>query len=197
MTGESAQVLVVEDEPDLADLYGTWLNERYETDVVYDASEARDRLQQGSYEVVLLDRRMPGVSGDELLDTIRAHNFDCSVAMVTAVSPDFDIIEMGFDSYVIKPVTADDLFDLVERLRDISEYERQVQQLYALVDKRAILEAEKTADQLAASDEYEALGEEIDRLQAESRSTLGAIDDSDFRSLMQGLSKNNDERTPQ
>lgn len=187
MTGDSPRVLVVEDERELADLYGDWLSNRYKTDVAYSGTDAQNRLEQKRYQVVLLDRRMPDLSGDELLDTIREQNLDCRVAMVTAVSPDFDIIEMGFDSYVVKPVTADDLYDVVERLSNLNEYERQVQQLYTLIDKRAALKAEKTADQLAASEAYSTLNGEIEGIQADTRASLSAMDDDDIHSLMQSL----------
>lgn len=197
MTGNTATVLVVEDERDLADLYAAWLNEHYDTDVVYDGAEAQDRLQHECYDVVLLDRRMPNVSGDNVLDTIQEQDVDCHVAMVTAMDPDFDILEMRFDSYVVKPVTADDLYDVVDRLLNLTRYERQVQRLYGLVDKRAVLEGEKTAGELAASEEYAALNEEITRLQAESRDSLSAIDDSDMAKLMQSLTPRGPGRTDQ
>jgi DNA-binding response OmpR family regulator len=109
MTGDNTSVLVVEDNRKLADLYAAWLNERYDTEVVYSGSDAQKRLQRGRYDVVLLDRRMPDVSGDAVLETIREEDIDCHVAIVSAVSPDFDIIEMEFDSYIVKPVMADDL----------------------------------------------------------------------------------------
>jgi len=56
-------------------------------------------------DVVLLDRMMPGMSGQEVLAAIRERGLDCRVAMVTAVDADFDVIEMGFDEYLGKPRT--------------------------------------------------------------------------------------------
>ncbi len=46
------------------------------------------------------------MSGDEVLDTIAERGIDPAVVMVTAVDPDFDIVEMPFDEYLTKPVTA-------------------------------------------------------------------------------------------
>jgi len=61
------RVLIVDDEPDLADLYASWLPEQYAVVTAYDGRGALDALD-GSVNVVLLDRRMPGMSGDEVVD---------------------------------------------------------------------------------------------------------------------------------
>ena len=193
MTGDNTSVLVVEDDRALADLYATWLNDRYDTEVVYSGADAQKRLRRGRYDVVLLDRLMPDISGDAVLETIREEDIDCHVAMVTAVSPDFDIIEMGFDSYVVKPVMADDLYEVVDRLHNLTTYERQVRRLYSLVEKRAVLEAEKTAYELVSSVEYADLKEKIAALRDESRASLRAVEDEDFRSLMEGISPTDEE----
>ena len=81
-------VLVVEDEPDLADLYATWLKIDYSVRTAYGGEEAVEQLDD-EIDVVLLDRRMPGLSGDEVLTKIRERGIDCYVSMVTAVEPDF------------------------------------------------------------------------------------------------------------
>ena len=91
-------VLVVEDEPDIAALYSGFLEERYDVTVAETATEAVDRVD-AAVDVVLLDRRLPDGSGDDVLEHIRESGYDCRVAMVTAVEPDFDIIDMGFDLY--------------------------------------------------------------------------------------------------
>jgi len=148
-----ATVLIVEDEPDLADTYALWLQESYAVRTAYNGSAALDQLDD-TVDVTLLDRRMPDLSGGEVLSTIRGCDFDCQVAMVTAVEPDVDIAEMEFDAYLVKPIDKDELDDLVERLLARSQYDHRVQKLYALATKKAILDAELTEQERAASDEY-------------------------------------------
>ena len=114
---DGATVLIVEDEPDLADLYDVWLSGPYETEVAYSGAEARERLGEGRHEVVLLDRLLPDISADELLEAIREREPNCAVAMLSGVPHDFDVIEREVDSYVLKPVTRDELRELVDRLR--------------------------------------------------------------------------------
>ena len=122
MSEQLPLVLVVEDEPDLADLYAAWLGDEYRVRTAYGGREALDELDEADeVDAILLDRRMPGLSGDEVLTAVRDRGIDCRVAMVTAVEPDFDILEMGFDDYLVKPVSKDDLLGVVETMRSRSE----------------------------------------------------------------------------
>ncbi|MFB6198617.1 MAG: response regulator transcription factor, partial [Halobacteriaceae archaeon] len=88
---EPATVLVVEDERNLADLFGTWLEGEYDVRVSYTGEDALEEFDDG-VDVVLLDRRMPDISGDEILKEINQSVHECQVAMVTGVDPDFDIV---------------------------------------------------------------------------------------------------------
>ncbi|GAA0680099.1 response regulator [Natronoarchaeum mannanilyticum] len=156
-------VLVVEDEPDVAETYERWLRSEYDVRVADDGPTALEELD-GTVDVVLLDRMMPGMSGEEVLREIRDRGVDCRVAMVTAVDPDFDVIEMGFDEYVTKPPERDELLETVERLVDRASLDDEMQEYYALVARRSALEDEKTSEELADSEEYAEL---VDRIEAE------------------------------
>ncbi len=85
----------------------------YDVRRAYEGHEALELLD-GEVNIVLLDRRMPGLSGDEVLSELRRRELHSRVVMVTAVKPDFDIIDMGFDDYLVKPVSKDDLFTTVQ-----------------------------------------------------------------------------------
>jgi CheY-like chemotaxis protein len=98
------RILVVDDEQPIADLFARWLEDEYDVRVAYSGGEALASLDD-SLDVVLLDRDMPDMSGDGVLDTIRSRGIDCRVGMVTAVEPDFDVLTLGYDAYVVKPVT--------------------------------------------------------------------------------------------
>lgn len=117
MTDEGERVLVVDDDEALTDVYAAWLSGQYEVDTATTGEVALDRLDEG-VDVVLLDRRMPGLSGEEVLDRIRTAEYNCRVAMVTGVRPNTDVVELGFDEYLIKPIDQDDLHDVVDTLVD-------------------------------------------------------------------------------
>ena len=189
MSEQQPLVLVVEDEPDLADLYAAWLGDEYRVRTAYGGQEALDQLDavDNDVDAILLDRRMPGLSGDEVLAAVRERGIDCRVAMVTAVEPDFDILQMGFDDYLVKPVTSGTLHETVEGLLRRSEYDTDLQELFSLTSKKAMLEAEKSATELAENDEYNRLSERITELRSKADESLEAVTavDDDFERLFQ------------
>jgi len=156
-------VLIVEDEQHLADLYTDYLANSYDVDTAYSGEEGIERLSE-DIDVVLLDRRMPVVSGNEVLAEIEDRGLPCRVAMVTAVNPDFDIIEMGVDDYLVKPVTREELTEVVERLQKISAYNEQLQALTTRKLKRNVLQVEKTQTELEQSSRYRELQSEIEEI---------------------------------
>ncbi|MFD1599681.1 HalX domain-containing protein [Halobellus rarus] len=187
MSADPPMVLVVEDEPDLADLYATWLRDEYRVRVAYGGREALEELDE-EVEVVLLDRRMPDLSGDEALEAIRERDVGCRVAMVTAVEPDFDIVAMGFDDYLVKPVSRDSLKETVENLLRRNSYDDGIQELFALASKKALLESEKDAATLEEHEEYQKLTERVQNLRAQLDDTLTTFDEEhDFTAMYRDL----------
>ncbi|OSP09945.1 DNA-binding protein [Halorubrum ezzemoulense DSM 17463] len=168
MTGDpDATVLAVDDEPDLAELYRVYLDPSYDVRIATGGEEALDAMDD-AVDVVLLDRRMPDMSGHEVLDAIRDEGYDARVAMLTAVEPDVDIVEMPFDDYKTKPVTKEDLVTLVEVLLHRAAFDERSQEFFALASKKAALEAAGTTN----SDEYEELLDRMESVRVEVDDTL-------------------------
>lgn len=187
MSDRESVVLIVEDEPDVAETYRLWLEDAYDVLVAENGDAGLEKLDE-HVDVVLLDRMMPGLSGGEVLEEIRSQELGCRVAMVTAVEPDFDILKMGFDAYLSKPVKSDQLRTTVENLLERSEYDSLLQEYYSLVEKRATLEATKHTTELEGSEEYDDLRERIDDLREELAETLGGVEnDDDFIATIRGL----------
>ena len=200
MSEERPVVLIVEDEPDLADLYATWLRDEYAPRVTYGGAEALDELDD-EVSVVLLDRRMPEVSGDAVLEAIRDRDIDCRVAMVTAVEPDFDIVAMGFDDYLVKPVSKDVLRATVDNMHLRSSYDAGVQRLFSLASKKALLESEKSQTALADNPEYADLEAELGDLRADLDETIQELGERDefvsvYRDLERDLADDSDVPVP-
>jgi DNA-binding response OmpR family regulator len=160
MSDRTPVVLVVGDEPGIADLYAAWLGEHYATCTAYGGREALEAIDE-RVDAVLLDRRMPGLSGDDVLTAIDDRGIDCRVAMVSAVEPDFEVLEMSFDEYLTKPVSQDELLAVVGTLVDRRRYGPATVELFSLLSKRATLRAEKSEAELAGSDAYRDLLERI------------------------------------
>lgn len=148
-------VLVVDDDPRLAAMHAGWLEDDYDVRVARNGHEALTNLE--GIDVVLLDRRMPGLTGDEVVRRIRDLSADCRVVMLTAVTPDFDIVDLPFDAYVSKPTVKSELRDVVADVLERNAHERRVLEYLSLLAKRSALRAEMTAAELETSDEYERL----------------------------------------
>ncbi|WP_144798304.1 HalX domain-containing protein [Halorubrum depositum] len=179
-------VLVVEDEPDIAALYAGFLEGEYDVDLAETVAEAIDRVD-ASVDVVLLDRRLPDGSGDDVLARIREAGYDCRVAMVTAVEPDFDIIGMGFDLYLTKPVSRSKLLAAIDTLLTRSEYDTLVQEAAALASKRAVLSSQKPAAQREGNEAYAELVDRLDDLDADIDDLGESLSSDDYRAMFRDL----------
>lgn len=178
-------VLVVDDESDLADLFAAWLGTEYVVETAYSGEGALEALDE-HVDVVLLDRCLPDLSGDEVLSTARERDLDCRVAMVTALDSEFDTLEMGFDTYLTKPVTKVELQDAVETLLARKQNDAAVQRYYQLVSKRATLEAE-FGSELSTDPRYRALQADIEALEAELEERVTDFGDEDFEAQLHRL----------
>jgi DNA-binding response OmpR family regulator len=173
-TRDTASVLIVEDETDLADMYARYLDD-YDVEVAYSGQQALDVLGDG-FDVVLLDRRMPVVSGNEVLGYVEDEGLNVRVAMVTAVDPDFEIIDLRIDDYLVKPVTRAEARDTVDRLLKLDEYDQRLRMLTSKKIKRNVLQVEKTGHALEESAEFQQLNEEIAELESEVEAIARELD---------------------
>lgn len=170
-------VLVVDDEPEILKLFETILADDYTVHVA-DSGENALEIMDDHIDACLIDRRMPGLTGSEVVHRLRADGFDQPVAMVTAVEPDFDVIDLGFDDYVVKPVSADELHNLVESLVLRREYDDVLRTYFALTSKVTALRSSKSDETLATNDDYRQLVDELNRTKQEAKHSLDAAMDA-------------------
>jgi DNA-binding response OmpR family regulator len=114
------RVLVAEDVEDLATAIAAGLRrEGMTVDVAMDGDTALGQLAVTPYDVVVLDRDLPGTHGDEICRRLAAQRSGCRVLMLTAASTVRDRVEglgLGADDYLPKPF---DFAELVARVRAI------------------------------------------------------------------------------
>jgi DNA-binding response OmpR family regulator len=119
-TGQIMRVLVAEDVEDLATAIAAGLrHEGMAVDVVFDGAAALEHLGTTPYDVVVLDRDLPVVHGDEVCRKLAADGSASRVLMLTAASTVRDRVEglgLGADDYLPKPF---DFAELVARIRAI------------------------------------------------------------------------------
>ncbi|HET6686189.1 MAG TPA: response regulator transcription factor [Jiangellaceae bacterium] len=120
------RVLVVEDERLLADAVAVGLRrEAIAVDVAYDGSAGLERLSVNDYDVVVLDRDLPSVHGDDVCRELVAGHPDVRVLMLTAAADVLDRVEglaLGADDYLGKPFA---FTELVARVRALGRRSRE------------------------------------------------------------------------
>jgi DNA-binding response OmpR family regulator len=119
------RVLVAEDDEVLAKAVAAGLRrEGMAVDVVLSGDDATERVLANSYDVVVLDRDLPGVHGDDVCRSLAASRAECRVLMLTAarsVKDRVEGLELGADDYLPKPF---DFAELVARIRALSRRAR-------------------------------------------------------------------------
>jgi two-component system, OmpR family, response regulator len=113
-------ILIVEDEPRVADFVRRGLRaEGWVADHVCSAEDAMTFLRDTTYDIVLLDIMLPGMSGEELCRHLRASRNDVPILMLSALGSTEDRVaglRIGADDYLTKPFDFDELIARIESL---------------------------------------------------------------------------------
>ena len=112
------KILVVDDEKIVRESLFHWFeDEGYSVDTAKDAVDALKQFDKGKYDLILLDMKMPGMSGLELLSKIKEIDKESIVILITAfasVPTAIQALKEGAYDYVTKPVDPDELNNLVK-----------------------------------------------------------------------------------
>jgi two-component system OmpR family response regulator len=114
------RILVIEDDPTVGQYVKRGLEEhRWAVDLVADGEEGERRASSEAYDLVVLDMRLPGKSGLDVLQSLRAKGFERPVLVLTAqdaVDAKVATLRAGADDYVTKPFAFEELLARVEAL---------------------------------------------------------------------------------
>jgi two-component system copper resistance phosphate regulon response regulator CusR len=145
------KILVIEDDPTVGQYVKRGLEEqRWGVDLVTDGEEGEARAAAERYDLVVLDMRLPGRSGMEVLRAIRARGFERPVLVLTAqdaVDAKVEAFRAGADDYVTKPFAFEELLARVEALS------RRTPTMSAPVLKVADLSLDKNTRTVTRGDE--------------------------------------------
>ncbi|MBP1987377.1 response regulator [Halolamina salifodinae] len=179
----SPVVLVIDDDEDVRNTYELWLDHDWETYTAEDGQTALSILSP-AVDVVVLDRMMPGLSGGDVLDAMQDREADPRVVLVTAVSPEPEIVETPFDAYLPKPVDREELNETVRKLLGRDKQDDRLREYYRLVEKRATLETEIPEHVLVEDERYEQLTYRIAELEEDLNQDLNDLDSDEFVALI-------------
>lgn len=169
------RVLVVEDEPEVAETYRTALRDEFEVDLATSAEEALDIVADG-HDVVVVDQRLSDRPGDHVISEINERNLACRIVKVLEEEPEVGVLELRCTDYVVTPVDGQELIETVGRVVRIGEYADRRRELGSKKLKRNVMEVEHSRSELADDETYQELNDEIRRLEAavdEIESELG------------------------
>ena len=172
----SSTVLIVEDEENLADLFGIWLQEQFEVHVAYSGEDALEIFTEEPIDIVFLDRRMPGLSGKEVLQSIRERSDAQQVIMLTAVQPTEELAAINVDDYLLKPIDRTKLVQAVEAAELVLTYEDSLTELLSLTARKATLEANIDNTELEEDGRYGNLLRRIRELEEQADTTLQRLE---------------------
>ncbi len=114
------RVLVIEDDPTVGQFVKRGLEEqRWTVDLVADGAEGEARARSQPYDIVVLDLRLPGRSGQQVLRNLRARGFEKPVLVLTAqdaIDEKVETLRAGADDYLTKPFAFEELLARVEAL---------------------------------------------------------------------------------
>ena len=139
MTNIEQKILIVDDEPMIRHLLHVKLSRLgYHCEEAANAIEALDKMQTYAADLIMLDMKMPGKSGMELLTDLKANYPNTAVIMATAVAEAnlaIQCMRLGADDYITKPFNLDEVALNVEKTlekrmleQQIKEYQEQLQQ---------------------------------------------------------------------
>jgi DNA-binding response OmpR family regulator len=114
------KILVIEDDPTVGQFVKRGLEEqRWVVDLVADGESGERAASSGAYDVVILDMRLPGKNGIDVLHSLRSRGFERPVLVLTAqdaVDAKVSTLRSGADDYVTKPFAFEELLARVEAL---------------------------------------------------------------------------------
>ncbi|WP_297134383.1 response regulator transcription factor, partial [Terrisporobacter sp.] len=130
-------ILLVDDEEKITEVVKAYLDkEGYNTKVAYDGKQAIDLFNDNEFDLVILDRMLPDISGEEICEKIRETSL-VHIIMLTAKTDDEDKIDgfnLGCDDYVCKPFNVKELilrikavFRKMEKNEDILKVKDEIE----------------------------------------------------------------------
>lgn len=131
-------ILIIDDDKSLLESYTVLLEDEFQVCTAETGEAGLDLLRHQDIHIVLLDIRLPGIDGIEVLRRIKALDENVDVIMITAVKNvrvAVEAIKLGAHDYVVKPFEIDEILSLLRRTLEHQNLLREVLYLRAEVDR--------------------------------------------------------------
>ena len=120
--GGRPRLLLVEDDDQLGPVMATVLDEVYDVTLVADGGDALDAATSRTFDVMVVDRRLPTVDGLTVVETLRRSGASVPMLILTALGTVQDKVrglDAGADDYLVKPFEFDELFARLRAIRRV------------------------------------------------------------------------------
>lgn len=125
-------VYVIDDDPSIRELFAEALGEDYDLETFEDGSAGMEAIDEDPPDVLILDLRLPGKGGLEILEAVQEKHPEVQVVMVTAhqdVESAVKAMKLGAFDYVVKPFDIDEINIVIEKTLENLKLEEEVQNL--------------------------------------------------------------------
>lgn len=141
------EILLVEDDPNIHQLIQMVVSSQpeYKITSAYSGTEALLRLQHDSFDLILLDLMLPGMTGIDLLEQVR-DVFKGAVIVLSAIAETSDkvqLLRLGADDYMTKPFDNDELLARIETVLRRYGYQNQIRNSQILTYKALVIDSTK------------------------------------------------------
>jgi Response regulators consisting of a CheY-like receiver domain and a winged-helix DNA-binding domain len=122
------RLLLIEDDPDLGPIIADVLTESYQVELVDEGTRGLQAVLRDDADIIVVDRRLPGLDGTELVIRSREARIATPILMLTALSTTADKVEgldSGANDYLTKPFEFDELFARLRALTRVFDPQGQ------------------------------------------------------------------------
>lgn len=166
-------VLLVEDDDRKVQLHERWLS-AYDVQTTTSGADARDALDE-QVDVVVTDRRLPGVTGEKLAQTVSLREVDCAVVFLSSMPLDAQLLDVPFDDYVRKPSSPEELRTAVENGLSLLELDAEQRTIASIERRLSLFDAELSLEMRTHDERYQRLRKRVGRSEADEPEAQTAL----------------------
>jgi DNA-binding NtrC family response regulator len=185
-------VLVVRGEPARGRRCASRLRPTYEVERAGTVASALARLERESDSdvgVVLVDDELADGPAEAVVRGMRERGVEARTAVFTESVPAADVVDRGFDEFLVTPAAADELHATVRRLADLRAYTTKVRKSAELATERARIEAreEGAARDTTEEKQYSTVIDRLESLEHEIRAIGSRFGATDYRAAFRDV----------
>ena len=193
------RILVVDDEKRAVELLKRSLRKTGRVDVALSGEEAIEKIEQGYYELIISDQKMPGLCGVDVLAIAAERNPTCGRVLLTGYS-DLEATVAAINrgrvhAYLHKPCSPDDLLMVVGNVLDRVRLSQENLRLVSVVTEqneelqRTLTELQATQEKVVASERLAAIGKMIAMVVHDLRAPIAVIQSAGLETVAEGESR--------